>query len=75
MNVTALDLLLVVSVPLAFAVLGTLLWGLAVRRVRPREQMPSAPPALARAPRSRSAGRLAVQAAPEATAVSPGSRG
>ena len=74
MNLTALDLLLLVGVPLACAVLGTLLWRLAVSRVPPRDEMARTPPTLVSAARSRRAGRLAVHPTPETSPASPAYR-
>lgn len=75
MNVTSLDFLLLIAVPVTVAVLGTLLWRLAVRHVRPRAQPASPPPALSLPVRERStAGELAVHASRDARSLSPASR-
>ena len=75
MNITSLEFLLLIAVPVTVAFLGTLLWRLAVRRVRPRAEPASPPPALSHLARDRSAaGELAVHASRDASPLSPASR-
>ena len=79
MHLTALDLLLLLAGPAIVAVAGTLLWRLAMRRVRPAPHAAAAAPAAhPRAMRPRPASpapiRLAVHANGEGGPVSQRSR-